>query len=106
MNKNETITNLAMAITELQSPALAPEKDSSEHKVTGAGDGNRPQVRNLGKNARVEDAAPACHKNVVLIVTNRGKNACVKVMKKEQMVCRRLSQLADFALPFAHSGKF
>jgi len=30
MNKNETIRNLAMAITERQSPARAPEKDSSE----------------------------------------------------------------------------
>lgn len=30
MNKNETIRNLAMAITERHSPARAPEKDSSE----------------------------------------------------------------------------
>ncbi len=45
------------------------------------------------------------HKNVILIVTNGSKKACLKVMKKEQVVDQKLSQLADFPLLCTHSGK-
>ena len=43
---------------------------------------------------------------VMLIVTNGSKKACLKVMKKEQVVDQKLSQLADFPLLCTHSGKF
>jgi len=46
------------------------------------------------------------HENVILIVTNGSKKACLKVMKKEQVVDQKLSQLADFPLLCTHSGKF
>ena len=46
------------------------------------------------------------HKNVILIVTNGSKKACLKVMKKEQVVDQKLLQLADFPLLCTHSGKF
>ncbi len=45
-------------------------------------------------------------KTLILIMTNDSKKDCLKVMKKEQVVDQKLSQLADFPLLCTHSGKF
>jgi hypothetical protein len=46
------------------------------------------------------------HKNRNTYCDKWQQKVCSKVMKKEQVVDQKLSQLADFPLLCAHSGKF